>query len=300
MFIAAAHWCHLPLPVAEQMLFVAAAMAGIGALRPRRNAGVLLAGAFVLLYGPYSWGEFPPRFSRDVISSPLAVLVVAGVCGMLLRRDRGARAMLPWGLLCGIAIASLWLAREEAIWLVGPVIALCLAAAVYEAWRGVASGKRRRAAVLAVVPIVCAAIPVLAVCEANRRCYGVFQVVELKTPQFEAAYGALTRVGQSFHRQYVPCPAEARARIYEVSPAFRTLKPYLEGDLGRRWTGPALPVNVRIYRADGSYGPFARRPCAPACTEPAARTSPGTSNWPTRSMRRAMPGNCLADRGVLR
>jgi hypothetical protein len=60
--------------------------------------------------------------------------------------------------------------------------------------------------------------------------------VELKEPAFLAAYGALTRVKPVIVQDHVPVSVEARRRIYQVSPAFRELRQFLEGDLGKRWS----------------------------------------------------------------
>jgi len=61
-------------------------------------------------------------------------------------------------------------------------------------------------------------------------------VTELTEGPFVTAYGTLVRVRHQVDRSYVPLPAEARKRIYEVSPRFAELAGYLEGNAGREWS----------------------------------------------------------------
>jgi hypothetical protein len=144
-----------------------------------------------------------------------------------------ARRLLPWAALCGLAAAANWLIREEAIWIVAP-IGMLLAGASFVLWR---ERLGDRAAVVVIVATICAAAPILGVCEINRRHYGVFAVVDTSQKDFVAAYGSLLRVGSSYYRRYVPVPAEARQALYAVSPSFARMRPKIDGEIAENWVG---------------------------------------------------------------
>jgi len=65
---------------------------------------------------------------------------------------------------------------------------------------------------------------------------GFFAITEYDSPVFLKAYGSLTRVKPKIWQPLIPVAAETRERIYAVSPSFRNLEPYLEGDAGRLYS----------------------------------------------------------------
>jgi hypothetical protein len=79
----------------------------------------------------------------------------------------------------------------------------------------------------------------------NKSRYGLFSTNELKSHDFLAAYGALTRVNHANWHPYYPVPKETRWRIYMISPAFVELVPFLEGNIGA-----AGPLTVESISAD--------------------------------------------------
>ncbi len=83
-----------------------------------------------------------------------------------------------------------------------------------------------------ILPVLIFASSVLAVCSLNRQHYGLFAITEYDSPVFLKAYGSLTRVKPETWQPLIPVAAETRQRIYAVSPAFRQLEPWLEGDIG--------------------------------------------------------------------
>jgi hypothetical protein len=86
------------------------------------------------------------------------------------------------------------------------------------------------------------AVIVHAVAITNYVHYGVFSKTEFDAKSFQAAYGALTRVKPDIYRPFVPVSRETRLRIYRRSPAFKKLKPYLEGEAGIGWAAMTAPL----------------------------------------------------------
>jgi hypothetical protein len=83
---------------------------------------------------------------------------------------------------------------------------------------------------------------------ANGLRYGIWAVVEFKEKSFVRAYGTLTGARQYPTRPRIPMPRETRERVYAVSPAFAELRPFLEGEVGARWT------SVSGAQGDGDIG----------------------------------------------
>ena len=235
MFVAAARECLVPLSIFEQVFYTAIALIAAWSVRPVvTRRWLLLAGLALLILNPYSWGPLPSRLTRDPMAGQLALLTFAAVVGLILRRGRGLADLFTWGGLAGVAGAACWMTREEAIWIIGPAAVLLLAAVII-LWREARPDRFMRAGVMIFVPLVAGVLPVLSVCEQNRQHYGLFAVVDLKSREFQDAYGALLRVGQKYYRHHVPVPAPAREAMYEVSPSFRELRPLLEGEVGQKW-----------------------------------------------------------------
>ena len=64
---------------------------------------------------------------------------------------------------------------------------------------------------------------------ANYLRWGVFAVSDLSTPNFKAAYRGLLRIRPDHSIRYVSITRDMRERAYAVSPSFRELAPFLEG-----------------------------------------------------------------------
>lgn len=235
VFIAAAFWAGLPLFLAQQLLYAGACAALVRAVRP---ALVSAPGRFalyaLLLLNPMSYDTSSlGRVLRQHLQVPLMLLVLAGLMALLLRRERTPRRNLGWSLLLGFSWGGFHLTREDDAYLL-PAIALLGGVWLWRAWR---DGAVRLAAALkcAGVALLAAALPVLAVCVQNHRHYGWFGTVEFRAAAFQDAYGALARIRAGPARNGIPVSREAREAAYGASPAFATLRPHLEGAVGRGW-----------------------------------------------------------------
>src|SRR5437879_4991122 len=64
---------------------------------------------------------------------------------------------------------------------------------------------------------------------------GVFRNNDFRSADFQAGYGALSRISHDRWMRYVVCPRGARDRAYAVSAAARERRPYFEGPGGEFW-----------------------------------------------------------------
>lgn len=222
----------LPLFLTENLLYVAACFALVVGLQlVVRRRWALLCIYAVLLFNPMTYSESVLRVSREGIYPAQTLLVLAGLVGLHTRRHHAVAVMARWAMLLGVAFAWFWLTREEAVWFV-PSLALLLGVTAIAIWKGRESHHALRLG-LCVVPLFIWGMSLLCVCTINRVKYKVFTTCEFRWKPFLKAYGSLARVEQHPWQRYVPVPKETRQRIYAVSPAFRELEPYLEGQEGR-------------------------------------------------------------------
>jgi hypothetical protein len=236
MYLAACRLVHLPLPLAQHLLYVLACATLLAALRPLVARPVVLVALYaVLLFNPMSYASAVLRVIRDGIYPAETLLVISCLVGLYGYRDRPLRQLAGWAVGLGLALAAFWLTREEAVWL-APAGALLLGAFVL---RLVVSRPAWWAARLAllVMPVALWGGAEAVICAINQHKYGVYTSCEHREANFLAAYGALCRVEHDNWQRFVPVPREVRERIYAVSPTFKELQPILEGELGRRWQG---------------------------------------------------------------
>ncbi|MBI5826977.1 MAG: hypothetical protein HZB22_04545 [Deltaproteobacteria bacterium] len=242
IWVAVVFLLGIPLLFSYQLLYAFACMVFTLAVRPLVKRPVVLLIFFtVLLFNPMSYsGQVMDRPFREGIYPALTMLVLGSAAGLLTRRGQGLKKLLPWSVFLGLSLSAFYLTREEGVLIMPSVLLIISFAAV--SMLVTRHGGRVRGLLLCVLPFCVWLASIGVVSEVNRRHYGVFTTVELKSPAFLAAYGALTRVKHEKWHPMVPVPRDVRERVYKVSPAFAEIRPFLEGDLGRAWT-----VNSCLY-----------------------------------------------------
>jgi hypothetical protein len=235
LWISAVSFTGIPLRVASEVLLVAGAFLLSYAIR--RASGSLwvsLCCFGVAVFQPQSfyWNN---ELRAETLYLPMLLvaigaLVLAQVTVQQVRRR-------SWAVVAGFCLAVLWHTRPETALIVLLVVSL----AVIELVRYCSLGEPRRsamkrAAFLSVVPALFILASTLAVSALNKWRYGGFVTTELSASGFVAAHKALLRIQPDKPRRFVTVPVDVRRRAYGASPAFRELEPFLEGELGRRWT----------------------------------------------------------------
>lgn len=232
LWIAVGRILGVPLLLGQHLLYIAACVALVVALRTllRRPALLLLYAA--LLFNPMTVTGETLRVMRESVYTPATLLVFACLIGLHTRRTASRRVQMSWAISLGLSLSAFWLTREEGLWMV-PSVALLLGFTAMTRDTGRRISLSRLA--LCALPLAIWGGALGGVCGLNYLRYGVFTTCECRGGSFVAAYGALTRVKPARWQRYVPVAEETRRRIYAVSPTFRELEPYLEGPLGKGW-----------------------------------------------------------------
>lgn len=241
LWIAAVFKLGVPLPLANQGLYLAACGAMVGALRPLRRGrlgGVVLFA--VLWFNPMSFEmSVLGRVLRQNIYTPISLLLWAGLVALLTYPKLDRWRLLGLGGAIGGLAGCFYLTREESVWIVPA--ALVIGAGYGWRWWREGPGRRRRVVWLLAGGGASFAAVVGAVCGLNLRHYGWFGTVEFRAPEFRAAYGALQRIEGVAPVPHVPVTKAARDAAYGVSPAFAELRPWLEGEVGLGWATGSSP-----------------------------------------------------------
>lgn len=230
VWLAALHTLGIPYLLGGQLLYTAASAVGAAALWPaieKRWARVL---AFaVLLYNPAATAaQVQLRIYRDNITPALALLLLGGFIGYALRRQQPMKQSWPWLLAAGAGLAGTVLNREDGIWVLPFAVVAAGLTGAFLFWDRMA-GKWGKALALA-IPFAVLAAGVLAFCAINQQYYGRFILSDFTSSEFNDAYGALTRVQAGETVDKVPVNRQARELIYEHSPLFASIQPYLENE----------------------------------------------------------------------
>jgi len=217
MFLAACAWVGIPVQMATASVYLLGGLLlsqVIGQLSRRAWAGTVCFALLALNPAAFDW--FTTSLMREPLYGGLTLLVLGAAAKVFL-----VEGGIGWAVLLGAFAAAFWMTREEGV-LLSPSLAVM---ALWYVWRGA-----RRWTPPAVAASVCVAL-VLIVCGINRYEYGVFGLTNFQSGPFPRAYGALMRIKPAQWQRLVPVAREQRLRAYAVSPAFRELQPFLEGNV---------------------------------------------------------------------
>ncbi len=259
IWIALSFWLGVPLVLAQHLLYAAACLTAVLAIKPLFRSSLVLIPIFAaMLFNPVSFSILEMlRIAREGIYPALTLFVVGCAVGLAVRFRGRIRGIWGWSVGLGLAMAMFWLTREEGIW-IAPALGVLAAASLLTV-------KPRNAnQILRYGLVWCTALifpiaAVLIVSSINRTHYGAFIKTEFDSNAFKKAYGALTRVKTDIWLQHVPVSRQARRKIYRVSPVFSELRPYLEGEIGGQYDQFGLKLDEYKDEIQGGWFMWALR-----------------------------------------
>ncbi len=239
VFIFVNHVTGLPLKFSEHLLYLSAALFFSSMLgRIYATQWATLFTFALLAFIPTAWSpDVGGRVIREgiYVSLSLFLLGLAIRCFVVQRTDSVAeelREKWPWLLMLGLVAGIYWLTREEGIWLL-PALAIIIA---HWAWsRRPMLRHWKLSALYLALPLIPMLFVIGTVNSLNYVKYDVFRNNDFRSADFQAAYGALSRIKHDQWQRYVLFPRDARERAYRFSSAARELRPFFEGWLGEAW-----------------------------------------------------------------
>jgi hypothetical protein len=236
IWIAVMFWIGIPLSISQNLLYSFSCLFFVIAIRSllRNIPGALILVYLSLLFHPVSYGfEQLSRVLREAIYPALTILLLGSAIGLLLRRYSSSAVLKKWGIVFGLVLSAFWLTREESVIML-PALVLLLGTSIFSILLFTKDKKQRIA--MCCIPFIIFCSVLFIVAAANKIFYGVFTTCEQKQSDFVSAYGALLRVKPVQFQRYIQIPRETRERIYTVSPAFKELRQFIEGENGKAWS----------------------------------------------------------------
>ena len=188
-----------------------------------------------LIFNPITYSAELCRVYRDGIYSGLTMFLIGFAYIIFLNRRENIQKQIKYFVGLGITLSSLYLCREETIWLLPFVLMSTIITMIFIAKDKNINNTKKRL-LLYLIPIGIVIVNNLLVCTINYKNYGVFELNQYWSKEFKSAYGALTRIKPKETYSRVPVSQETMKRIYEISPKFKELEKYLSGEEGKRWS----------------------------------------------------------------
>lgn len=198
--------------------------------RTRENRWVIAA----LILGMFHPALFPQRAIRDYFYASI-VIACFGLAVLTFRFWAQLRNRYVLLGALGVFLGVAWLTRDETIFIVPGIILVFLPllfGASNNFWKRLLSLTMG----FAVMSIFFLA-PQFIVAKINKANYGVEFVSERNSPNFSSVMSTLYSMNMADQRPYVPVPEVTLAKLYQLSPKFAYLKPFLQGD-GLAWQRP--------------------------------------------------------------
>ena len=228
LWLAFLNVLHMNFLVGGQLLYAAACLVLLAAVKPLFCTNAARGLVFLaVLWLPASWAQFTLRVYRDNIYPALVLLALGGLVGAFCRFAQPAKKAVPYYVVAGAALAAAWLCHEDNALLL-PFVGCAAAVYLVFLFTSKTAGQKRAKLALLLLPLALWAGGITAWKAMNYRYYGRFIVSDFSQGEFADAMGALTRVAPDAQQRYIPIPYQTRQMLYEISPTFALLQPYIE------------------------------------------------------------------------
>ncbi len=237
------HITGVPLRIATEILFLGSSFLFVVSLR---MIGISVLAAVIsyalLIFHPASFQIFNYTLAGTLYSS---VFLVTLASIFFLWVNRHGEKKIGCAVLVGVCFAILWHIRKENVLLMAMLFVIfAFLLAVF--WREKRQLRQAfyETSIIILIPILIILSSSLLVKTFNLVKFGLFVSTEMDSPGYKAAYKALLRIKPDKPIRFVPVPKDVRYKAYSVSPSFRELKPFFEGEFGeaaasetRKWMG---------------------------------------------------------------
>ncbi len=229
LWLSALNFFGIPFLLGGNLLWGAACVAVVVAFSPVvKNNALNVAFFAVMWFNPAATASFNSRVYRDNIFPSLCTLVFAGIIGFAFRYQKPVKKNIWFLIYSGVSFSAAYLTREDGFWLVPFVLVALATVAFFILFDKNLNKKILRVACLA-IPFVLVFLSVSIYSFANYNVYGKYVSNELMSEEFSDAYGAIIRTNPD-KTEFVVVPKQTREALYDLSPSFAKLEPFLETD----------------------------------------------------------------------
>ena len=181
----------------------------------------------LLLFNPVSFASLTfQRVYRNGLSMSLVLLVVAGMTGLYLRREKAWRSMLPWSIIAMCSLPAFWNTREDGMWILPFVITAAILGLIFT--KSVRRNQRIFRFFLMILPLIFLLLTNIFIANVNDAYYGIKTRNELSDSTFTKLLENLYSLKSEESTNRVSVKRQTVRELYSVSPTFATLREKLE------------------------------------------------------------------------
>ena len=193
-----------------------------------KNKKILLIIYLVLLFNPISFSDaFSFVYREGVYTSLILFFIAFSFC--IFFNYKSLLKTMVYSFLFGLTYTSIYFCREENVWLVPYILVAGFIIVIFIFKDKECKQKFGKVLSIIGVPVGILIITTIIISSINYKYYGRFITNDYTSKDFTDAYGALTRIKQDNYIERVPLNEETRKKLYELSPKFKELEPYMEG-----------------------------------------------------------------------
>lgn len=235
LFIVIMYLLKIPFLIGKEIFYGIACITFILVISKKiRKKIILLLIYLIILFNPVEYSTEICRIYRDGIYMSLILYLLSFSMGIFLNRKESIKKQIKYFVSLGLTLSAIYLCREETIWLF-PFLLIIGIFTILSIIIDSNLQNRKNRILLFFIPIVITVIFINIICLINYKYYGIYTLNQYWGTSFKKAYGALTRVIPEKEIKRVPVTSETMKRIYEISPKFRELKEFFEGEGGKKW-----------------------------------------------------------------
>ncbi len=199
----------------------------------------LFAIYLILLFNPVSYAFWTlQRVYRNGITLAQAIVVIGSLFAMYQRRNKKVRDMLPFAIIGGLTLASLWLTREDGIWILPFVLVVTLIVLISILYMKIKEKKKFKITKTLVGKVIVSILPLIilfgsmnVIRTINYAKYGVYVYNEINDGYFGKVIKAMYSVKTDEDIQYVTVTRNKLNKIYEYSETLSSIKPQMEASM---------------------------------------------------------------------
>lgn len=189
----------------------------------------------LLLFNPVSYAFWTlQRVYRNGITLAQVLIIIGSMFACYQRREKKASSMLPFAVIGGLTLASLWLTREDGIWILPfilVVITLLIISILFQNRKGKKIQWNRKVVtklMVAILPMLLLILSLQAVKLVNYAKYGIYAYNEINDGYFGKVIKTMYRVKTDEDIPYVTVTRNKIKVLYENSPTLKSIEPELE------------------------------------------------------------------------
>lgn len=234
LFIAGAYLLHIPLTIAQTILYVTASLLFLSCMMPLvKKKWILIPLYIIILFNPFMIDhETFFELTRSALYPALSIAVALSCFGLVTSVHTSYKKGMFYAFSLGIFFFLFWQYREEGFFLL-PLIGVCYGYSLWKTWKQQKISKKYF--IVLIIPILMFSIGTHILCSINKQYYGIYTDREFSYPSYAKAFSVLLRIQPETHNPLISLPKQTRQVLYMVSPTFAKLQPFFEGEGGYNW-----------------------------------------------------------------